>query len=66
MSEPAPVLPEVRLLTVKEVASLLRVSNMTVYRLVKLGDLKALHVGRSIRLLESSVVRYLEPGGEHA
>ena len=39
-----------RLLTVQEVAEQLRVSNMTVYRLVKAGELRALQIGKSYRL----------------
>jgi excisionase family DNA binding protein len=49
-----------RFATVGEVARQLRVSNMTVYRLVKAGDLPAVRVGRGYRIRESDVVRYLE------
>jgi excisionase family DNA binding protein len=48
-----------RLLTVSEVAELMRVSNMTVYRLIKSGQLKALRVGKNYRIRESEVDRYL-------
>jgi excisionase family DNA binding protein len=47
------------LLTVSEVADLMRVSNMTVYRLIKSGQLKALRVGKNYRIRESEVDRYL-------
>ncbi len=50
---------EARLLTVNEVAGLLRVSRMTVYRLIKEGQMPALRVGRSYRLLEDDVDDYL-------
>ena len=50
---------EARLLTVNEVADLLRVSRMTVYRLIKEGDIAALRVGRSYRLREDDVDEYL-------
>ena len=50
---------EVRLLTVNEVADHLRVSRMTVYRLIKEGQMKALRVGRSYRLREDDVDEYL-------
>ena len=43
-------LAEVRFLTVAEVAAIMRVSKMTVYRLVHAGDLPALRVGRSFRV----------------
>lgn len=46
-------------LTVAEVARLLRVSNMTVYRLISAGELPAVRVGRSYRLREEDVDRYL-------
>lgn len=50
---------EARLLTVSEVADLLRVSRMTVYRAIKDGDMPALRVGRSYRLREDDVDDYL-------
>ena len=53
-------LGEVRFLTVAEVASIMRVSKMTVYRLVHSGDLPAVRVGRSFRVSEDSVHNYLE------
>ena len=48
-----------RFLTVAEVAGLLRVSTMTVYRLIKAGELGAVRVGRSYRVAEDDVDRYL-------
>jgi excisionase family DNA binding protein len=48
-----------RFATVAEVASLLRVSNMTVYRLVQAGELPAVRVGRSYRIREQDVDSYL-------
>jgi excisionase family DNA binding protein len=50
---------EVRFLTVAEVASVMRVSKMTVYRLVHGGDLPAVRVGRSFRVPEQAVHDYL-------
>ncbi len=47
------------LLTVSEVAQSLRVSNMTVYRLVSAGELPAVRVGRSVRLRAEDVESYL-------
>jgi excisionase family DNA binding protein len=49
-----------RLLTVAEVAGIMRVSNMTVYRLIKSGDLAAIRVGKNYRIRESEVDRYLQ------
>ena len=51
-----------RFLTVAEVAALLRVSNMTVYRLINAGDLAAVRVGKSYRLREDDVDKYLAKG----
>ncbi|HEY5023528.1 MAG TPA: helix-turn-helix domain-containing protein [Acidimicrobiales bacterium] len=48
-----------RYLTVREVATTLRVSNMTVYRLINAGELPAVRVGKSFRLREDDVNRYL-------
>jgi excisionase family DNA binding protein len=48
-----------RLVTVAEVADQLRVSNMTVYRLVQAGQLPAIRVGRSYRIREDDVDKYL-------
>jgi excisionase family DNA binding protein len=50
---------EVRFLTVAEVATIMRVSKMTVYRLVHAGDLPAVRVGRSFRVPEEVVHDYL-------
>ena len=51
-----------KLLTVNEVASILRVSNMTVYRLVKGGRIPAIRVGKNYRIKESDVNKYLTKG----
>jgi excisionase family DNA binding protein len=55
------------LLTVAEVAAMLRVSEMTIYRLIKAGELRALQIGKSYRLREDDVdaflaARYTEAG----
>jgi excisionase family DNA binding protein len=52
-------LSEVHFLTVAEVATVMRVSKMTVYRLVHNGDLPAARVGRSFRVPEQAVHDYL-------
>jgi excisionase family DNA binding protein len=48
-------LSDARFLTVAEVADMMRVSRMTVYRLVHSGDLPAIRFGRSFRVPESAV-----------
>jgi len=52
-------LSESTFLTIAEVAAMMRVSKMTVYRLVHGGELPALRVGRSFRVLEEDVNNYL-------
>ena len=61
-----PRLGEVRFLTVAEVATLMRVSKMTVYRLVHSGELTAVRVGRSFRVPEQAVQDYLRGAFEAA
>ena len=48
-----------RFLTVAEVAGLMRVSTMTVYRLIKAGELAAVRVGKSYRIKEDDVDQFL-------
>ena len=55
-------LSKARFLTVQEVADLMRVSSMTVYRLIKSGELPAVRVGRSFRVAEGYVDTYLASG----
>lgn len=49
-------------LTVAEVAAMLRVSKMTVYRMVHSGELPAMQVGRSFRVPQRAVEEYLAAG----
>ena len=51
---------QVQFLTVAEVATMMRVSKMTVYRLVHNGELPAVRVGKSFRVPEKAVHGYLE------
>ncbi len=50
---------QTRFLTVGEVARMLRVSTMTVYRLINAGRLPAVRIGRSFRLREVDIDRYV-------
>ena len=52
--------PGGRFLTVAEVAAMMRVSKMTVYRMVHSGELGAVRVGRSFRVPEKAVHEYLQ------
>ncbi|HEV2779476.1 MAG TPA: helix-turn-helix domain-containing protein [Actinophytocola sp.] len=55
-----PGVGQVQFLTVAEVATMMRVSKMTVYRLVHNGELPAVRVGKSFRVPEKAVHAYLE------
>lgn len=49
-----------RLWTVAEVADHMRVSNMTVYRLIKAGELPAIRVGKNYRIRGKELADYIE------
>ena len=48
------------LLTPREVAEVMRVSTMTVYRLIKSGQLPAIRVGKHLRIRGNDVVEFLD------
>lgn len=50
-------------LKVKEIAAHLNVSKMTVYRLIRAGELDAIQVGRDFRVRQSSYDAFLKRGG---
>jgi excisionase family DNA binding protein len=56
---------EDRLWTVAEVADHMRVSNMTVYRLIKAGQLPAIRVGKNYRIRGKDLQSYLEASVAH-
>lgn len=58
--ESAPTTSQSRFRTVSEVAKMLRVSKMTIYRLVKSGELPAVKAGRGYRIREQDLRRYLQ------
>ena len=60
-AEPEPPQPRYggRLLTVAEVAAIMRSSKLAVYRLVHSGELPAIRVGRALRVPEEAVHDYL-------
>ncbi|GAA2521790.1 helix-turn-helix domain-containing protein [Rarobacter incanus] len=51
--------PAAAFLTVAEVAERMRVSKMTVYRLVHSGELPAVRVGKSFRVPQQALNEYL-------
>jgi excisionase family DNA binding protein len=57
---PASALTGLRYWTVKEAAAHLRVSKMSIYRLVHSRDLDAIRVGRSFRIPQDAITRYLK------
>lgn len=53
-----------RLWTVAEVADHMRVSNMTVYRLIKAGELPAIRVGKNYRIRGKELSAYIDASFE--
>jgi excisionase family DNA binding protein len=49
-------------LTVAEIAASMRVSNMTVYRLMQSGAVESVRFGRSYRVSKAAVPRHLTGG----
>ena len=60
MSSSSDDISDAKFLTVAEVAAMMRVSKMTVYRLVHSGELPAVRVGRSFRVREHDAHDYLK------
>ena len=57
------------LLTPKEAATVLRIGRTTIYALMKAGELRSVHIGRSCRLPRAELeryVRYLETSTDAA
>lgn len=52
--------PAHRFMTVTEVAELMRVSKMTVYRLIHGGEMPAIRVGKSFRVPEAAVQQLID------
>jgi excisionase family DNA binding protein len=55
-------LDDVKLMKVAEVAKVLRLSKMTVYRMVDDRDLESFRIGRTILIPEQAVVDLLKAG----
>jgi excisionase family DNA binding protein len=53
-----------RLITVREAATILRVSTGRVYELVRLGILPAIHLGRQIRIDHERLEAFINSGGQ--
>ncbi len=52
--------PSPRFMTVTEVANVMRVSKMTVYRLIHAGELPAIRVGKSFRVPQTALTTMLD------
>lgn len=46
-------------LSVSDVAKHINISKMTIYRLIESGEIPALRVGRSVRILEQDLEEYV-------
>ena len=53
-----------RFMTVTEVADIMRVSKMTVYRLIHSGEMPAIRVGKSFRVPEAAVAQMIHSGDQ--
>lgn len=52
--------PEITILNLDETADLLRVSNQTIYNMIKAGRIKAYKIGREWRFMRSDIEAYLQ------
>lgn len=50
-------------MTVKEVASMLRVSQQTLYKMIEQGEIPALRIGTQWRFERERVVAWIQQGG---
>ena len=48
------------LLTIHDLASLLRIGRNAAYQLVKDGDIQSIRIGRSIRIPRNALVQFVE------
>jgi len=46
--------------TVKEIAEMLKVTMKTIYRIIEAGELPAARVGKSLRISETNLKKYLD------
>lgn len=53
---------ETKFMTVNEVADMMRVSRMTIYRMIHSGELPAVRFGRSYRVPQEAVQQILTTG----
>lgn len=51
-------LPEI--VTVQELAEFVKISESTIWRAIKSGDLKALKIGKNVRIEKAEVIKWAE------
>lgn len=51
---------ELKFMTIKEVAELLRVNKMTIYRYIKAGKIEAYKIGKDFRVSKIELDKFLE------
>lgn len=55
---------EIKIYTVQELTELLKVTQRTLYRYIKAGQLKTIKLGREYRVTEDALKEFLEKGTE--
>ena len=58
--EPGEQVPEIRIITVREAASLLRVSTKTIYKKVSRGEIPHKKIGSKIRFLLPALMEWMK------
>lgn len=57
---PSSSIDELDLMTLDEVAALLKVDPSTVSRMIRRGEMKGVHIGRSVRVMRSDLAEFIE------
>lgn len=57
---PGSSIDELDMLTIDEVAALLKVDPSTVSRMIRRGEMKGVHIGRSVRVIRSDLAEFIE------
>ena len=55
---------EIKIYTVQELTEVLKVTQRTLYRYIKAGQLKTIKLGREYRVTEEALKEFLEKGTE--
>jgi excisionase family DNA binding protein len=62
---PAPYIPssftdDLDLMTIEEVAIKLKVDKSTVYKMIRKGEMRSIHFGRSVRIMRRDLAEFIE------